>query len=215
MAPITDRLKSNYALSLKVEPFYTGGRVQVTSDGNWLLCQCGNQIQVVDAKFGKIEHSLKQEDDEVVTFALGPDSLTLVSSHKSSLLRHWRWNDGTVVRTWKSLHKTPVVELAFDPTTTLVASGGTDGSLKVWDICKQYCTHNLKGGSGVYSLVKFHSEAKTLTVYGASLDGKIRCWDLKTSNLISTLEGHFSAVTGLTFFSSLNQAVSLNQSRLL
>ena len=58
--------------------------------------------------------------------------------------------DGTVVRTWKSLHLTPVVELVFDSTTTLVASGGTDGSLKVWDIRRQYCTHNLKGGSGVY-----------------------------------------------------------------
>lgn len=58
--------------------------------------------------------------------------------------------DGSVVRTWKSLHLTPVIELQFDPTTTLVASGGTDGTLKVWDIRRQYCTHNLKGGSGVY-----------------------------------------------------------------
>ena len=58
--------------------------------------------------------------------------------------------DGSVVRTWKSLHLTPVVELVFDSTTTLLASGGTDGSLKVWDIRRQYCTHNLKGGSGVY-----------------------------------------------------------------
>ncbi len=61
--------------------------------------------------------------------------------------------DGSVVRTWKSLHLTPVVELAFDTTTTLVASGGTDGSLKVWDIRRQYCTHNLKGGSGVYRYI--------------------------------------------------------------
>lgn len=62
--------------------------------------------------------------------------------------------DGNVVRTWKSLHLTPVVELAFDSTTTLVASGATDGSLKVWDISRQYCTHNLKGGSGVYRYIE-------------------------------------------------------------
>lgn len=58
--------------------------------------------------------------------------------------------DSSVIRTWKSLHLTPVVEIEFDTTTTLVATAGTDGSLKVWDIRKQYCTHNLKGGAGVY-----------------------------------------------------------------
>ena len=113
-----------------------------------------------------------------------------------------------MVRTWKSLHLTPIVELAFDSTTTLVASGGTDGSLKVWDIRRQYCTHNLKGGSGVYSVIKFHPTSHNLTIYGASMDGKIRCWDLKTSSLVATLEGHFSVVTGLVFFPSLNQAAS-------
>ena len=66
--------------------------------------------------------------------------------------------DGEVVRTWKSLHLTPVVQLGFDSTTTLVASGATDGSLKVWDITRQYCTHNLKGGSGVY---RFLTESLT------------------------------------------------------
>ena len=113
-----------------------------------------------------------------------------------------------MVRTWKSLHLTPVVELAFDSSGTLLATGGTDGSLKVWDIRRQYCTHNLKGGSGVYSLVQFHPSPDRLTVYGASMDGKIRCWDLRTSTLVATLEGHFSVVTGMTFFPSLDQAVS-------
>ena len=56
-----------------------------------MLCQCGDQIQVVEAKSGKIIRSLKQDEDEVVTFQLGPDDSVVVSSHKSGLLRHWTW----------------------------------------------------------------------------------------------------------------------------
>lgn len=28
-------------------------------------------------------------------------------------------------------------------------AGGCDGTIKIWDVVKQYCTHNLKGSSGV------------------------------------------------------------------
>ena len=75
------------------------------------------------------------------------------------------YTDGKIVRTWKSQHLTPVVELSFDPTTTLVASGGTDGTLKIWDIVRQYCTHNLKGGSGVYRLLFIFISHFTLYLY--------------------------------------------------
>lgn len=61
----------------------------MTSNGEKLLCQCGDKIQVVDTKSGKIIKSLKQEEDEVITFQLGPNDSVVVSSHKSGLLRHW------------------------------------------------------------------------------------------------------------------------------
>ncbi|KZS02971.1 Transducin beta protein 3 [Daphnia magna] len=215
MAPPPERLKANYNVSVKLEPFFTGGKVQVNKDGEFLLCQCGDRIHVIDTKYGKTIRSLVQEEDEVITFAIGLDDETLVSSHKSGLLRHWNWKDGSVVRTWKSLHLTPVIEIVFDTTTTLVASGGTDGSLKIWDIRRQYCTHNLKGGSGVYSIIKFHPDPKMSMIFGASMDCKIRCWDLKTSKILGVLEGHFSAVTGFTIFTNLNQAVSSGRDKVL
>jgi len=215
MAPTPDRLKSNYNVTTKLEPFFTGGKIQVTSDGEMILCQCGDKIQVIDTKSGKVAKSLKQEEDEIITFQLSPNDSVVVSSHKSGLLRHWSLKDGEVVRTWKSLHLTPVVQLGFDSTTTLVASGATDGSLKVWDITRQYCTHNLKGGSGVYSLVKFAPNPEDMRIYGASMDGKIRVWDLKTSQIVATLEGHFSVVTGLTFFPTQKQAVSSGRDKVL
>lgn len=70
--------------------------------------------------------------------------------------------DGTVeatnIRTLKP-HGTPVLVLAVDRTGTLVATGGTDGSIKVWDIAGGYVTHTFRGPSGLVSALHFFEMA--------------------------------------------------------
>uniref|UniRef100_A0AAR2J984 Transducin (beta)-like 3 n=1 Tax=Pygocentrus nattereri TaxID=42514 RepID=A0AAR2J984_PYGNA len=89
--------------------------------------------------------------------------------------------------------------MTFDSTSTLLATGGCDGTIKLWDIVKQYCTHNLKGSSGVVHLVEFHPDISLLQLFSSSLDCAIRIWDLRTSKCICVLESHYSAVTSLAF----------------
>lgn len=43
----------------------------------------------------------------------------------------------------------PVSSMAFDSTSTLLATGGADASVKVWDVVRQYCTNNLRQHRGV------------------------------------------------------------------
>lgn len=52
-------------------------------------------------------------------------------------------------------HTTPVVVLAVDRTSTLLATGGTDGSIKVWDINGGYVTHTFRGPSVLVSALLF------------------------------------------------------------
>lgn len=49
----------------------------------------------------------------------------------------------------------PVVTLAVDRTGTLVATGGADGVVKVWDIRAGYTTHTFHGHGGVVSALHF------------------------------------------------------------
>ena len=49
----------------------------------------------------------------------------------------------------------PVIVCATDPTGTLVAMGGADGMVKVWDIRKGFVTHNLRGHGGLVSSLAF------------------------------------------------------------
>ena len=72
------------------------------------------------------------------------DGSILVVATRSGLLRQYSTDDFQLERTWKSLHNGPVRVLAFDPTSTFLASGGSDGTVKVWDVIRKFCTHNLK-----------------------------------------------------------------------
>lgn len=66
--------------------------------------------------------------------------------------------EATLTRTVKA-HATPVVVLAVDRTSTLLATGGSDGSVKVWDIAGGYVTHTFRGSSVLISALHFFEVA--------------------------------------------------------
>lgn len=63
-----------------------------------------------------------------------------------------------LLRTLKP-HGTPVIVLAVDRTGTLLATGGTDGTIKVWDIAGGYVTHTFRGPSVLVSALHFFEVA--------------------------------------------------------
>ncbi|KAK9978161.1 hypothetical protein ABG768_019927 [Culter alburnus] len=200
MAGNTLLYKSNYAVSSKIEPFYKGGKVQISRDEQYLLCTCGSKVNILQIDTGKIIHSIEQDDQEDITsFSLSPDDEILVTASRALLLKQWDWKQEKCTRSWRAIHNVPVASMTFDCTTTLLATGGCDGTIKLWDVVKQYCTHNLKGSSGVVHLVEFHPDISRLQLFSSSVDCGIRIWDLRTSKCVCVLQSHYSAVTSLAF----------------
>uniref|UniRef100_A0A4W6DVA9 Transducin beta like 3 n=1 Tax=Lates calcarifer TaxID=8187 RepID=A0A4W6DVA9_LATCA len=139
-----------YAVSSKIEPFYKGGKVQISKDEKHIFCTCGSRVNVLEISTGKIVHSVEHDDQEDITsFALSCDDELLVTASRALLLKQWDWRQAQCTRSWRAIHTVPVASMTFDSTSTLLATGGCDGTIKIWDVVKQYCTHNLKGSSGV------------------------------------------------------------------
>lgn len=88
-----------------------------------------------------------------------------------------------------------------DSSSTLVALGGTDGSVTVVDIENGYVTHSFKGHGATISSVKFHGEQSGSIWRLASGDtsGMVKVWDLVRRNCIHTIQEHAAAVRGLDF----------------
>lgn len=110
-------------------------------------------------------------------------------------------------------HDAPVHVCTVDPTSTFLASGSADGIVKVWDISAGHVTHVFKGHGGVVSALKFNfpqdpsaaSSARTLQLVTASVDTRIRLFDLMATSRneqgalqpMAILEGHVSVPRGL------------------
>lgn len=200
MANTNLQFKTNYDVSSKIEPFYKGGKVQISTDEKYIFCTCGSRVNVLEISTGKIVHSIEHDDQEDITsFALSCDDEMLVTASRALLLKQWDWKQAQCTRSWRAIHTVPVASMTFDSTSTLLATGGCDGTIKLWDVVKQYCTHNLKGSSGVVHLVQFHPDISLLQLFSSSLDCGIRLWDLRSSQCMCVLQNHYSAVTSLTF----------------
>lgn len=54
-----------------------------------------------------------------------------------------------LTKLWKSIHKGPVMQITLSNNNVLMASGGNDGTVRLWDLQYHVCTHSLKGIQGV------------------------------------------------------------------
>ena len=230
---------------VQVERFgriYTGGKVEVTDDGCFIVCVCGEHLKVLDLATGKAVLTIAAEGDDFTAFALHPNRPQLVSAGRSRQLRHWSLQlphrpsttttsastaattatatatasasasatasssasassstsalepSSECIRVWKA-HKLPVVELAYERTGTLVASGGADSVVMVFDVPKGFCTHVFRGHSGVVHRLLFHPTR--LVLFSSANDNAIRAWDLKTKTCLGVLDAHVSLPSSL------------------
>lgn len=90
--------------------------------------------------------------------------------------------------------------MSFDSSSVLLATSGSDNTTKIWDLKGQYCTHNLKGTNSITRCAKFYPDVhkKQEIILGGD-DGKLRVYDLNSSRIVGTLEGHFSVVTSFEY----------------
>ena len=87
--------------------------------------------------------------------------------------------------------------MVFCPNGKLLASGGFDKTIRIWDVATGKNIATLYGHSGDVLAVAFSPDGKTLA--SASFDKSIKLWDVSTGNNIATLTGHFDPVVSVVF----------------
>ncbi|KAL1494162.1 hypothetical protein ABEB36_009806 [Hypothenemus hampei] len=205
------KLKEAYDIESKHGAFYTGGNIQWLEDT--LYCQTHNAVNLLNIETGTVTQSIgepkeNEEIDAIQTFTT--DGNRFVSSHKSGLLKLWN-QSGTLEKMWKYIHKGPIAKLCLK--LNILASGGSDSTVRIWDMQYQTCFLALKGCQGVINVVEFHSEENSLFASGD--DGKINQYELKKGELINVYEAHFSKVTAIVFTHDKNHFVSCGRDKVL
>jgi len=97
--------------------------------------------------------------------------------------------------------------ICFHPNGALVASGGVEGVVHIWDAQTGVQKNSLMGHSGPVEAVAFSSDGVLLATGGA--DGTIRLWDVERGCELDRLTGHIGAVTGVVFTGEEGQLASV------
>ncbi len=101
-------------------------------------------------------------------------------------------------------HSSPVITSTIDRTGTLLATGGADGVVKVWDIRGGYITHTFRGHSGIISALHFFEAPITSRDSEESISSKAKSsgrpkngsHDYESIEDLNGLDRHFRLASG-------------------
>ncbi|KAL0589620.1 hypothetical protein ABG067_002169 [Albugo candida] len=214
-----DGLSKSWKVVQSHEGFYTGGKVSLVhsfglrdsaherqqEDHSIIACLFHDDVAIVNASTGQLIRTLQrdvqdEERESLVVFAVRPFEKQVATSGRNFLLRLWDLDTYTCIRTIRA-HNSAVLAMEFDPTGTLLATGGSDRSVRVFDINQAYCTHHFQQHCGIVTLVRFHPDPKRLHLFSCGDDNTVRMYDLFSQTQVACISEHISTPTCLSFSS--------------
>ncbi|KAJ5666077.1 uncharacterized protein N7477_008525 [Penicillium maclennaniae] len=160
-------VKTTFEASRTIRPIYTGGSTALDASGRILLACVGEDALIVDLETGDQLASLEGDGEIITSLAITPSASHAVVCSRSMSMRIYSLSpfdeaskaiEAKLVRSLKP-HTAPVVTTAIDQTSTLLATGGADGAIKVWDIRGGYVTHTFHDRGVISALCFFEVSA--------------------------------------------------------
>ncbi|KAF2360087.1 Small-subunit processome Utp13 [Trinorchestia longiramus] len=138
------------------------------------------------------------EADGVTAFKLSPDGSRLILATKNLLLKLYSWPERTLLKQFRSYHRAHITCLDWDLSSTLVVSGSTDQTARVWDTRRSCSTHSLRDAGGVFGCVTFHPNLQKRPYVYAGVMSVLCVWRLSagSSELVHKFDSaHFMNIT--------------------
>lgn len=236
--------KTTFEPQRVIQPIYTGGAVAIDRSGRILATTLGEDALLTNLHTGEELARIEGDGETISTLTLTPSASHLIICSRSLSMRIYALRQAPseiqteLVRTLKP-HTSPVIILAVDHTSTLLATGCADGTVKVWDIKGGYVTHTFRGPNVLITALHFFELAagkkeelgisarnrrKEKDEEGADVargyrlaagcqDGKVRVWDLFTRKAVATLDSHVADVRGLDFSKDENALLTASRDK--
>lgn len=129
--------------------------------------------------------SLQPHSDDIQAVAFSPDSVTLATASKEiKLIDTKTWDVKAVLGT----HRDYVGALAFSPDGKILASGGWDRVVKLWEVESGKELMPLRGHPDGVSVVVYSPDGGMLAT--ADWSGTVKVWDAKTNREVASAKGH-------------------------
>jgi WD40 repeat protein len=166
-------------------------------------------IRIWQIDRGKVAYTLKGHGWEVTAIAFSSDGRILVSGSADSAIMIWDWRAEKRLRTlnrpddffgslasWFDQSKGIIWAIAISPDDKIIASGGSDQPIYLWNLETGKLEKSLTNHEGYVSCLAFSPDRQTLASGGK--DHTIRIWNYHTGELLQTLN-HLGTVNSLAF----------------
>lgn len=201
---------ANLTLGDGVEPTLA---VAFSPDSRWVAAG-GSDAKVLlwDLYADNPQNSVRSFDGEksvVTAIAFSPDGSQFVVASGDGWIRNWSVDaaPGTPPRRLYQ-HSSSVQSVMFDPTGDVLASGGDDTVIRLWDVTTQSIKAELRGHEASVADIAFSRDGQWLASAG-SRDNTVKLWDLSVTNPKSiTLRAHTSEIRGVAFSPTTDQVAS-------
>ncbi|KAF7456079.1 transducin beta-like protein 3 [Cryptosporidium felis] len=216
-------LSSSWTKYKVFKKLYSGGKVEYDSTSKLLFTLCDGCILGVSIEKGPFvistigpyeqDKSMGTEHaEEIVTFGFfnkKAENKQIVTVGPKNIFRLWKvitkhddlglltFLDFEYVRSWKS-GRSGIGEIEFDNTGQYVSTGGTDGTIQIYDAVGGFITHNFKGHKSLITKIKFHP--KRWLLFSTCVEGIISIYDLTINKIIVSVNHHFSVIHSFDLF---------------
>jgi len=161
-------------------------------------------IRIFDLKKGEAEHTIKRGQgaghlDTINSLACHMNNSLICSGSMDGTAKLWNPTSGKCVgtllcgSTQEENSSSSIECCAFpdDKSTTLCVTGSLDGVVRVWDTPTQITRSQCKVGEGVTKVMVHPVDP---LVFAGTLDGAVRCLDLRSGTSVTEFSGHTGSV---------------------
>ncbi|XKI47977.1 NB-ARC domain-containing protein [Altericista sp. CCNU0014] len=186
--------------------------VAVSPDGQTVASGADDfTVRLWNIQSGRCLRTLQGHTSWVHSVRFSPDGKTLASGSVDFSVRFWEVASGQCLNVLQG-HKSGVFAVSFAPAALtdtasaltdtaselpLLASGGLDAIVRLWDGSRGICLQSLSGHTSWIRSVSFNPAGTLLA--SAGFDCTIRLWNVQNGECLKVLRGHTSGIRAVCF----------------
>ncbi len=171
--------------------------VAFSPDGKLLASQDKGRPALFDVASGEMLGHLAEAEIGVASVAFAPDGKSLAVARYQNGFTVWDMKDQAKSRKRFEKGKCQARCLAFSPDSKMLATGGADKIIHLWDTATGEERGRLTGHENEVSAVAFCADGRTLA--SVSDESSIRLWDVAARKSLRVLDGKHDMAATVAF----------------